>query len=113
MTDMLTGYLPSFVNKRVTTTSRNKKQAIPDWIRTVLREGADKRNKLVHSPKGFQPRYQPSTTDVNRLIDAVHDLLYVLDWFRGFSWAREFLDEQTRDAYSADSQAGTALRPID
>lgn len=112
MTDMLSGYLPSFVDRRVNTRSENKRQAIPDWIRSVLRDGAEKRNKLVHSPKGFEPRYQPETLDVTVLIDAVHDLLYLLDWFQGPDWPREFLTDKTLDSYIDDAGPDAGLRPV-
>src|SRR5437667_404792 len=50
------------------------------------RLGVGKRNKIVHSPKGFEPGYRPSVEDLRKLLAAVGDLLYLLDWFVDKSW---------------------------
>jgi hypothetical protein len=103
MNAMLSQYLPRFVDLRVETNSRNKEQCVPDWVRKVLNDAVEKRNKTVHSPKGFESEYQPSRDDLVRLLSAVGDLLYLLDWFAGNAWAAEYLSEETRTAFPPDA----------
>ncbi len=69
-------------------------------MRKVLNDAVNKRNKTVHSPKGFESEYQPSEDDLQRLLWAVGDLLYLLDWFAGNPWARDYLSEETRKAFA-------------
>jgi hypothetical protein len=102
MSDMLSHYLPTFVHVRVEkTSSDNKEQCVPDAVRKVLNDAVNKRNKTVHSPRGFESEYQPSKDDLQQLLWAVGDLLYLLDWFTGsHPWARDYLSEETRTAFA-------------
>ncbi len=60
---------------------------------TLIKDGVELRNKLVHGrDKGIEPE------KLDRILRAVRDVLYLLDYYRGHDWALErcsasFIDE--------------------
>lgn len=65
----------------------------PKSVITTLKEGIELRNKLVH---GRSQSVEPAK--LNKILIAVRDLLYLLDFYRGHDWAAsrwtpDFADE--------------------
>jgi hypothetical protein len=99
MDQLLSHYLPKFVELRDNERASTEIECVPKAIRRVLQEAMAKRNKVIHSPLGFEPQYAPTRKDVTRLMSAVRDLLHLLDWFGGHPWAFDYLSDETRAAY--------------
>jgi hypothetical protein len=62
----------------------------PKSIITTIKQGIELRNKLVHGRDE-----SPSHETVRRTLEAVRDLLYLLDYYRGYDWALERLRPET------------------
>lgn len=61
----------------------------PKKVISVIKKGIELRNKLVHG------REETVTTeDVREMLEAVRDLLYMLDYYRGHGWAMERLSPE-------------------
>lgn len=61
----------------------------PKKVISVIKKGIELRNKLVHW------REETVTTeDVREMLEAVRDLLYMLDYYRGHGWAMERLSPE-------------------
>ena len=67
--------------------------ACPENILKQLKVAVTLRNTLVHSGSGSISRER-----VERIIDAVDDLLLLLDFYCGHQWSLRFLTQETRDA---------------
>lgn len=68
--------------------ARNKINGVvrrpPKKVISTIKKGIELRNKLVHG------REEPlRTEDVRSILEAVRDLLYMLDYYRGHDWAME------------------------
>jgi len=110
MEKLVGGYLAAFIRVEVST-KKKQPQVVPDWIQNELTGAATKRNKLVHSRKGFEPEYRPTEEHVRKLLACVMDLLYVLDWFAGEDWAFGLLSEETASCYPQGASSRPALVP--
>jgi hypothetical protein len=61
----------------------------PIKVISTIKKGIELRNKLVHG------REETVTTDeVREMLEAVRDLLYMLDYYRGHDWAMERLSHE-------------------
>jgi hypothetical protein len=61
----------------------------PNSVITTIKQGIELRNKLVHG------REERPTLEVTRqTLEAVRDLLYLLDYYRGHDWALEKLSPE-------------------
>lgn len=61
----------------------------PKKVISTIKRGIELRNKLVHG------RQDTETTDeVREMLEAVRDLLYMLDYYRGHDWAIERLSHE-------------------
>ena len=56
----------------------------PNSVITTIKKGIELRNKLVHGREECL-----SIEDVRKTLEAVRDLLYMLDYYRGHAWALE------------------------
>lgn len=63
---------------------------IPRHIRRVLDSANDKRNKLAHTGS-----FQVDEEELREILIAVRDLLYLLDYYRGYEWALSNLSIKT------------------
>lgn len=79
MEKLLLGYLPRLTKKRV---AGKPKEAIPPKLREKLKKASERRNKLVHTSEP-----PPTVEETAQILNATHDLLYLLDWFCGHEWA--------------------------
>lgn len=61
-------------------------KAPPPSVLETLKKGIDIRNRLAHA--GAAP---PSTATVDEILDAVHDLLSLLEFYAGTRWALELM----------------------
>jgi len=64
---------------------------LSEGILKRLRSAVARRNKLAHV--GQDP---PSSIDVREVIELVAEVLYLLDWYRGFDWAGDHLNSETQ-----------------
>jgi hypothetical protein len=64
----------------------------PDTVRREVRSAVRKRNKVVH--EGYRTISQRR---VDEYLDAVKDLLYLLDFYAGHMWAWASISKETRD----------------
>ena len=61
----------------------------PNAVINTIKKGVELRNKLVHG------REEPVTTEeVHLMLEAVRDLLYMLDYYRGHDWAMDMLSPE-------------------
>jgi hypothetical protein len=58
----------------------------PQKIISTIKKGIELRNNLVHGREDTV-----TTEDVRKILEAVRDLLYMLDYYRGHDWALERL----------------------
>ena len=70
----------------------------PKSIRKAIRQGMDARNSLAHI--GI---YDLTPDDLESILEAVRDLLYLLDYYRGHEWALDRLRDETRAELMATS----------
>jgi hypothetical protein len=87
---MLTDYLPSLparlkINDQVI--------APPKPILDLLKKGVLLRNKVTHT--GAEP---PSRDSLEGILQAVQDVLWLLDYYRGHGWANQRMSYETRQA---------------
>lgn len=65
----------------------------PKAVVEALRKGVNIRNEMAHAGgKG------PSLDNVGEILDAVHDLLWLVDYYSGHDWALEHLRRETRES---------------
>lgn len=86
---ILSKYVPSLTPKR---TFAGKPVVIPKRLRTIVQNAVDLRNDLVHSNAA-----PPAIDKVVEALDAVQDLLWLLDHHAGFDWAQQFISHKTRE----------------
>lgn len=90
---MLTNYLPQLPAKQKI---GGKVLAPPSALRTVLDSGIQTRNTIAHRPvAGESLSTELDTTAVVNLLDAVSDILWLLDYYCGQKWALDYLSENT------------------
>lgn len=92
---LLAGYLPLLTEKRI---SGSTDTVIPPALRRRLVEASKLRNKLLHG-KETDPKDQV----VAKVLEDVHDYLYLLDWISGNEWALEFVSREWRTCYEPPS----------
>jgi len=66
--------------------------SIPAALRKTLSEGVELRNKIAHA--GAEP---PSVKALEEMLWAVHNLLYILDWYSGYKWALDCIGRKASD----------------
>jgi hypothetical protein len=65
--------------------------AIPGRLRSTFQQWIERRNDIVH--QGTDP---PEPEQVDQLLHAVDEFLYMLDWASGHQWAARYLPEEIR-----------------
>ena len=90
--DLLRDYLPLFTQTRT-----EDGRVIPKHLQTALREAVTQRNDIIH--QGIDPPDEERLADV---LVAVNDLLYLLDWLGGHSWAFKHLRPETQAAFGEE-----------
>jgi len=85
---ILKKYLPGLKKKCM---DPNRLDEIPQSITKVLKRAMEIRNEIAH--KGAPP---PCSAELIEILTAVHDLLYILDYYCGHEWALEYLSKQTK-----------------
>lgn len=91
---MLRKYLPSL---RVKAQFQGKKIAPPNTLIKKLEKAVEYRNKLVHAGKA-----PPHRQDLEEMLRAVNDFLYICDVYIGHVWAAEHISVETRSAWEDD-----------
>lgn len=69
---------------------------VPTGILDALESATKIRNKIIH--QGQHPKYRERLAES---IDAVRDLLYLLDFYRGHKWAWDYISDGTRKQLAA------------
>lgn len=64
----------------------------PNGVLAVLKKGVTIRNQLSHAGT-----VNPTIEDVEEILQAVHDLLWLIDFYSGSEWALSFLRPETRN----------------
>ncbi|MCC7473532.1 hypothetical protein IT404_17820 [Candidatus Nomurabacteria bacterium] len=91
---MLTEYLPTFKAMQ----DGQLPCSVPKFMLQTLREGVKLRNKIAHSPRG-----KLDSKKLHETLEAVRDLLFLLDYYRGFSWVLPRIRSDTRAALNLQS----------
>jgi len=91
--DLLKNYLPFVTDVRT-----RKGAVIPSELRRLVRRGVESRNKVVHFGE-----HGPDDVELEQLLTAVNDLLYILDWLAGEEWALEPVSDEWKDEYETKS----------
>jgi hypothetical protein len=71
-------------------------KAPPESVMALLKKGSDIRNGLAHAGAAAPPIH-----DVEEILDAVRDLLWLLDYYAGYEWALGFVRSSTRKELGA------------
>lgn len=85
---MIVDYLPNLPARNKID---NKVKPLPKRILDTLNKGITMRNQLSHAGS-----VNPSGDSVEEVLEAVHDLLWLIDFYIGFDWAIEFLRPETK-----------------
>ena len=106
---LLDDYLPTLMRDRSEFTV---KQIPKDQIVTPVHKAAEKRNTLVHkSPTAIKSQHELQEwmrgDSLQTALMAISDLLWLLDYYRGYHWALEHVQDDTRIAWAQQS-----IRPI-
>ena len=68
-------------------------KTLPESVLKSLTKGVSIRNRLSHAGDSHL-----SDEDMEDILGAVHDLLWLVDYYAGAQWALDFLRPETRDA---------------
>jgi hypothetical protein len=68
--------------------------ALPNQVIRKLERAAELRNKIVHA--GKEP---PNTDELDDLLDAIQDFLWICDLYAGNAWAGIYISYATMQAW--------------
>jgi hypothetical protein len=88
LTKLLAKYFPDLLSA---TAIDNDDFRIPQWIRNPIDKAVTLRNKVVHAG-----RRSVDLRFLEEVLTAVEELLWILDYFRGRTWAANYLTIETR-----------------
>jgi hypothetical protein len=74
---------------------------VPKVILESLKKGVNLRNKTAHAGESVKP------DTLKEILQAVHDLLYLLDLYAGHAWALELISHETLEAIKAGNEGST------
>ncbi|TMC48162.1 MAG: hypothetical protein E6J14_12740 [Chloroflexi bacterium] len=89
---MMKDYLPELPVRRRLPTGN---VAIPPRVRRVINTAAERRNVVAHTG-----RDEPEIGEVEAVLSAVSDLLYLLDFYLGHEWALQFVSHSALEEVS-------------
>lgn len=69
----------------------------PKKVISTIKKGIELRNKLVHGREE-----SVTTEEVRQVLEAVHDLLYILDYYRGHDWAMERISPEVATSLNGE-----------
>ena len=69
---------------------------LPKSLDDTIRKGVQIRNQVVHLG-----RQAPSRGSTDKILSAVQDIIWILDFFSGCEWALGYISEDTRDHIKA------------
>jgi len=93
LVQMLTDYLPLLpVSRRV-----GASPFVPTKVVDTIKKGVSLRNKTAHKGEGVKG------DTLKEILNAVHDLLYLLDFYAGHTWALEAVSYETQQLLKAES----------
>lgn len=85
---LLNEYIPRLpANNKI----NNKVLPPPQKTLNLIKKGVSIRNKITHI--GGKP---PSDDTIDEILEAVRDIMWLLDYYCGHSWAYQFISEETR-----------------
>jgi hypothetical protein len=87
---MLIEYIPKLPARF---TFDGKVKPPPSNVLDSLKKGVTIRNGLAHAGAS-----NPSVETVEAILQAVHDLLCIMDFYSGFEWALDFLGDETKSS---------------
>jgi hypothetical protein len=79
---------------------------VPSHLQRAVTKGIERRNQLVHRDP-VPPRFE----EVEDLLISIYDLLWLLDYYSGHSWAIDHLSDTTRVALSLAPLGSRNLAP--
>jgi hypothetical protein len=82
---MLSEFLPTLPLRQKL---QNQSEFVPSSLLEILKKAVLIRNEIVHRGEHQRPHFET----VNEILHAVRDLLYLLDFYSGYSWAIGNLD---------------------
>ena len=88
LVEMLTNYLPKLPAR---CTFGGEVQRPPQKLLEAIGKAARKRNRVVHRGSSAVEREV-----LKEWLLAIRDVLWLLDYYRGFQWALEYVREETR-----------------
>lgn len=96
---MLSNYLPQLAIKN---TIEGVKLPPTQSIRKAIQDCMEARNSVAHIGKP-----PPSIEQLEEWLYAIRDLLWLFDYYRGFSWAWDFIQESTRQELLETAKKGS------
>lgn len=91
---MLRRYLPALPTRLKI---QGEAKPPPKQVHKLLQRGIELRNDIVHVPATAV-----SAFEVEDILSAVQDTLWLLDYYRGHEWALDYLQHQTREQLMSD-----------
>jgi hypothetical protein len=86
---VLKEYLPSLPVRHI----NNEVKMPPAAVLDTLAKGISRRNALAHTGKPSPP---PEFTE--KVLEAIRDLLWLMDYYSGAAWALHYLRDETKSA---------------
>lgn len=96
LVQILENYVPKLPVKKRFGEGSGLGPFIPTHIREVFKKGVTVRNKLTHAGADF------STETLDQVLNATHDLLFLLDFYAGHEWAASWLSTETAEAINEE-----------
>jgi len=86
---ILTEYIPKLPAKN---TIKNKVMPPPKSIIDDIKKGVFTRNQIIHLGKT-----PPENDSLIKLLNSIRDVIWLLDYYRGYEWAYQFIRKETWD----------------
>ena len=83
---LINEYIPELLSK----TNRKNVLPLPEDLNKSIRKGVSARNKIVHLGHPA-----PSKESTDKLLSAVQDVIWLMDYCSGHDWAFEYMSKNT------------------